>query len=618
MTTSSYGQLTYLRIEFSVSTPQTTTISNGDIMGTNTLYSNSIGKWGVTNGSDSYYSHEEQIFASGTNVKGYTSWYDGLSPRTFVGSSSNTSGYFGIHAQSDCENASSYNNYITTKISLPATVTSFTLSFDMLSCFYMDTNYSDGSKKSYTNMSASLLKGSETSAYSDYSQTCYCEYNKNSGDSNNQTSSATFSNYYTNEGANVYTISIKIDFYHQDASGWGDETDAFALVGPLTININGMYSITYSLDGGSHGSNHPTTMIYNIVSNVSAPSKTGYHFTGWKITSGLVSSVAKYGTNSSPSTAISSSSTNCFNGATGNIYFKNLTNKLNDNVTISANFSINTGSVKYNPNGGTGTEITDSSFTYNTTYTINASANFTKTNQMFIGWNTDSSGAGTFYSFGQSVTTNQIGTLNLAVLSGHGGSVILYAIYQEIGFTFNGTSYSTFDDDPERLQLLQTKYNANFISEYNNPTGFTSTFEYSTNGSSWGSTKTDTLGSEHYVKITVTQGGKTRGTRIIQYTIVAGDFGTIGGSGKWGSSTNPYVIENLTHLNNLAGIVNGTKSPLNSIKLNDDANADWANSQCTDIHYTGGYFLVIGTGTDTNNSFNYIIGTDSSYSPLLY
>lgn len=99
------------------------------------------------------------------------------------------------------------------------------------------------------------------------------------------------------------------------------------------------YSISYTLNGGTHGTTHPTSGKYDTAFSVSAPTKTGYTFTGWTVTSGLNTSTAKWGTTSSPSTAISSSSTLCVNG-TNAVYFKNI-NAASTAVTLTANWSIN-------------------------------------------------------------------------------------------------------------------------------------------------------------------------------------------------------------------------------------------------------------------------------------
>ena len=103
---------------------------------------------------------------------------------------------------------------------------------------------------------------------------------------------------------------------------------------PITYNIN------YSLgDGGTHGATHPSSKSYDEVFYVSAPTKSGYTFTGWTVTSGLNTSTAKYGTtSSSQTTSITSSSQKCLNGATGDVWFKNL-RSTSGSVTLTANWT---------------------------------------------------------------------------------------------------------------------------------------------------------------------------------------------------------------------------------------------------------------------------------------
>ena len=127
------------------------------------------------------------------------------------------------------------------------------------------------------------------------------------------------------------------------------------------------YSISYTLDGGTHGSTHPTSGTYDTAFSVSAPTKTGYTFTGWTVTSGLNTSTAKWGTTSSPSTAISSSSTLCVNG-TNAVYFKNI-NAASTAVTLTANWSINSYTV--------GGSITNGSLSSTSNVNYNAALNIT-------------------------------------------------------------------------------------------------------------------------------------------------------------------------------------------------------------------------------------------------
>lgn len=100
------------------------------------------------------------------------------------------------------------------------------------------------------------------------------------------------------------------------------------------------YSITYALNSGTQGSTYPASATYDTAFSVSAPTRTGYTFAGWTVTSGLNTSTAKWGTGSSPSTAIGGASTKCMNGATGSVYFKNLTPTSGVKVTLMANWTL--------------------------------------------------------------------------------------------------------------------------------------------------------------------------------------------------------------------------------------------------------------------------------------
>ena len=100
------------------------------------------------------------------------------------------------------------------------------------------------------------------------------------------------------------------------------------------------YGVSYALNDGTHGVTHPTSATYDTAFYVSAPKRNGYTFTGWTVTNGLNTSTAKWGTTSSPSTSLTSS-TKCVNGATGAVYFKNLTPTANGSVTLTANWQCN-------------------------------------------------------------------------------------------------------------------------------------------------------------------------------------------------------------------------------------------------------------------------------------
>ena len=83
------------------------------------------------------------------------------------------------------------------------------------------------------------------------------------------------------------------------------------------------YTISYSLGGGSYGTNHPTSGTYGSTVTISNPTRTGYTFTGWKIT-GMDSVTHTYGSNTTTSTSISSTKATSFKnlrGTSGTVTF---------------------------------------------------------------------------------------------------------------------------------------------------------------------------------------------------------------------------------------------------------------------------------------------------------
>ncbi len=85
------------------------------------------------------------------------------------------------------------------------------------------------------------------------------------------------------------------------------------------------YFIKYNYDGGTAGENNPTLADFDTPFRVSAPTRSGWTFAGWKVTAQLNTSTAMWGTTAEATTPISSSSDQCVNGATGDVYFLNLT-----------------------------------------------------------------------------------------------------------------------------------------------------------------------------------------------------------------------------------------------------------------------------------------------------
>ena len=130
-----------------------------------------------------------------------------------------------------------------------------------------------------------------------------------------------------------------------------------------------------------------------------ATPSTGYHFVKW---TGVNSTLSPYKTASRNSS---------------------------QSLTLEANFALNTYTVKFEPNRGTGAtgtgSMSDQKFTYGTAQNLSANA-FTKNGYSFVGWNTKANGTGTSYTDKQRV--NNLTTEN-------GAEITLYAQWKANTYT---------------------------------------------------------------------------------------------------------------------------------------------------------------------------------------
>lgn len=213
-----------------------------------------------------------------------------------------------------------------------------------------------------------------------------------------------------------------ITFYiHTDA--WGKKTYK---VNNVKVDVTYQVPYTVSISAGANGSVDTTGGTYypGTVFQVTATPNNGYQFSQWNDN-----------TNNNP---------------------RKITVPSN-NLTLTAYFTANTYTVKYDGNGATGGSTANSSHTYGTnknltlngytrTYTVtynyngNGSSNTTATaTYTFKNWNTNSGGTGTSYS-------NQESVKNLT--STNNGTVTLYAQWNSAsitlptptrtGYTFSG------------------------------------------------------------------------------------------------------------------------------------------------------------------------------------
>lgn len=279
------------------------------------------------------------------------------------------------------------------------------------------------------------------------------------------------------------------------------------------------------------------------------------------------------------------------------------------NVKVTLTRELKSYNVSYSKNG-----INSSTTVANTSHKYMAASNITSdfyvgNGQYFTGWNTSANGSGIAMAIGASTGTstaaNTFGNVVRSNLQNGQTTTTLYAQYQGISFTFNGKDYTQYNN--EVLQVLQGR--GGYLTHTVDSSYSTVVSYRNSNGSEIA--QPITIGVYSAI-IEVSKDGKTRGTVTLPFEIIEGDFGKIqGGTGKWGSVTNPYVISNETHLKNLSAIVNG-RDALNSIVGSDGVTAEQVVA--TDKTYKDCYFVVAADlGTADAQIALVPIGKDSTH-----
>lgn len=142
------------------------------------------------------------------------------------------------------------------------------------------------------------------------------------------------------------------------------------------------YTVSYNANGGS---NAPASQVktYGVTLTLTSdkPTRTGYNFLGW-------------GTSSS---------------ATSVSYYSGGSYTSNASITLYAIWQIQTYTISYNANGGSGAPSSQTK-TYGTALTLSSDTP-TRTRHTFLGWSTSKSATSASYSAGGSFTTNATTTL---------------------------------------------------------------------------------------------------------------------------------------------------------------------------------------------------------------
>lgn len=300
------------------------------------------------------------------------------------------------------------------------------------------------------------------------------------------------------------------------------------------------------------------------------------------------------------------------------VFFGTWDNRIQDygnvtvkNVSLTISRTLKTYSVAYDKNASDSTG-TVSDTTHKFMAASNISSNFYVGNrQYFTEWNTSADGNGVRMAIGASTGTstaaNTFGSIVKTNLEANNTTTTLYAQYVGISFVFNRQSYSIYNN--EVLQVLQGK--SGYLT-HTVDSSYTTTITYKNSSNS--TIPEPTSIGVYSATITVTKDGKTRGSVTLPFEIIEGDFGKIqGGTGKWGSVTNPYVISNETHLKNLSAIVNG-RDALNSIVGSNNNSVTAEDVVATDKTYKDCYFVIASDiGTATGNIDFVPIGKNGTY-----
>ena len=174
------------------------------------------------------------------------------------------------------------------------------------------------------------------------------------------------------------------------------------------------YTVSYNANGGS-GAPSSQTKTYGVTLTLSStkPTRTGYTFLGW----------------STSSTATSASYSTGGNFTT------------NASTTLYAVWSINTYTVSYNANGGSGAPSSQTK-TYGSTLTL-SSTKPTRSGYDFLGWATSSTATSINYASGGSYTND--------------ASVTLYAVWEKTNYEFSISNLTVSESEPYRYGEITVK-----------------------------------------------------------------------------------------------------------------------------------------------------------------
>lgn len=554
---------------------------------------------GIGTGSNGYGVNE--FTENGTCTNGGTDAY------TFTPNEPNAGVYIYLYTGGD---KAEYQGYIEMTFTVPASVSGINLSCRLLAgtqvrkaCNNQATAkigvYSGGTLLSQSEDSVTASLTSSASSRAENQQSV--DYNK------------TLSVSPTNQNRTL-TVRFTLHANKNDASGYNDRQKAYALITSIKVSYVGRYQVAFNGNGSTKGSMSNQVLTYGAGDslNLNQFERAGYKFTGWndQIDSngnGIGNSFADGATITEDFTK--TPSTSSANGIVAKTLYAQWTPLFGLIYHQNAS-SGDTTTVYYNIEGGSQITL----YTASDFAATGALGGFAKSGYYFAGWadsadsqtplpSTITAGANgqtrDIYAIWKPIEytiyfdkNNASASGTVDNISGYGGSAIAslpYGYHMQDGFftgwTWNATGSGTFYKNGEGISA--TALNALLTNAQNK--------------------KIDTASVS---------------LRLYAQWVTNIEFGKDSGhlDEKWGSQSNPYVIRNVTQLNNLAKIVNANCSASASgvvgsivgssyaYATNPLASASGRYANCyfrldVDITNMSGFTTPIGTNTAAFSGF---------------
>ncbi|HBW05507.1 MAG TPA: hypothetical protein DEF02_02810, partial [Clostridiales bacterium] len=401
-----------------------------------------------------------------------------------------------------------------------------------------------------------------------------------------------------------------------DGSGYNDRQKAYALITSIKVSYAGHYQVAFNGNGSTKGSMSNQVLTYGAGNslNLNQFERAGYKFTGWNDQidangNGIGNSFADGATITEDFTK--TPSTSSANGIVAKTLYAQWT-PLFGLVYHQNASSGDTTTVYYNIEGGNPITL----YTADDFAATGALSGFAKSGYYFAGW---ADSANSEVSIGSVIPKEQVK---------NGQTRDIYAIWKPIEYTIyfdkNNTSAS---GTVNNIGGYGGSAIASLPYGYHMQDGFFTGWTWNATGSGTFYKKGEGISATALNALLTNAQNKKIDTASVSLRLYAQwvtniEFGKDAGhlDEKWGSQSNPYVIRNVTQLNNLAKIVNAKCSASASgvvgsivgssyaYATNPLASANGGYANCyfrldVDITNMSGFTTPIGTNTAVFSGF---------------